>query len=157
MSSPQDSSWTMKRLFKLKQLGQPLIRDLVGNGRDTFLWLYNWHSMGPLYKQFRDRVLVMWVNLYLLTFLTLFAMAIGSGPAPPKILLPNGAVEDSVCYELLQLVWCTLLKQLGRLSEYLGCRAPWHAIVWFKKNVPRGPPLSFGYAAGKGYLPKIEC
>ena len=63
----------------------------------------------------------------------------------------------TVCYELLQLVWCTLLKQLGRLSEYLGCRAPWHAIVWFKKNVPRGPPLSFGYAAGKGYLPKIEC
>ena len=52
MDVPSDSSWTMKKLFKLGSLGQKCIQYTVRNGEKTFLWLDNWHPMGPLCKYF---------------------------------------------------------------------------------------------------------
>ncbi|GFZ01445.1 hypothetical protein Acr_15g0000540 [Actinidia rufa] len=94
MSPPQDSSWTMRRLFKLRQLGQPLIRHLVGNGRDTFLWLDNWHPVGPLYKKFGDRV----VGNAGRSLLANVSDIICNGNWKWPNLQPNGAVEDSVLW-----------------------------------------------------------
>ncbi|KAI8560075.1 hypothetical protein RHMOL_Rhmol04G0227000 [Rhododendron molle] len=49
MDIPCNSSWTMRKILGLRKLCQPLIRCLVGNGANTFLWLDNWHNLGPLY------------------------------------------------------------------------------------------------------------
>lgn len=49
MDPPNDSSWTIRKLFKLRSLGQPLIKHRIGNGNNTFVWLDNWHPLGPLY------------------------------------------------------------------------------------------------------------
>lgn len=54
MDIPCDSSWTMRKILGLRKLCQPLIRCLVDNGANTFLWQDNWHN--PLYAKFGERV-----------------------------------------------------------------------------------------------------
>ncbi|KAI8530160.1 hypothetical protein RHMOL_Rhmol11G0033800 [Rhododendron molle] len=56
MEVPRDASWTMRKLLGLRHLGQPLIKYLVGNGEIIFLWLDNWHPLGPLYVRFGEWV-----------------------------------------------------------------------------------------------------
>lgn len=56
MPLPQDSSWTMRKIFKLPPLAQSVIKSVIGNGQSTFSWPDNWHPMGPsLHLVFRDR------------------------------------------------------------------------------------------------------
>ena len=52
---PQDSSWTVRKLFTLRALGQPLIKYIVGNGSNICLRLDNWHTLGSSYKIFGER------------------------------------------------------------------------------------------------------
>lgn len=56
MDTPCDASWTVQKVFSLRGLGQPLIKYMIGNGLDTFLWLDNWHPLGPLYNRFGSEV-----------------------------------------------------------------------------------------------------
>lgn len=37
-------------------LNQPLIRYKIGNMNSTFMWLDNWHPLGPLFKRYGQRV-----------------------------------------------------------------------------------------------------
>lgn len=56
MKLPSDASWTLRKLFSLRGQGQQFIKSRIGNGLSTFLWLDNWHSLGPLFQKFGDRV-----------------------------------------------------------------------------------------------------
>lgn len=56
MDVPQDASWTIRKVLGLRDIGQPLIQYRIGNGQSTYLWFYNWHSLGPLYKRFGEEV-----------------------------------------------------------------------------------------------------
>ncbi|KAI8531403.1 hypothetical protein RHMOL_Rhmol11G0133800 [Rhododendron molle] len=51
-----DVSWTIRKIFQLREVCHPLIRYQIGNGTSTFLWLNNWHSLGPLYKRFGENM-----------------------------------------------------------------------------------------------------
>ena len=44
----QGSSWTVRKMFKLREMAQPLIRSVVGDSSEVFLWFDNWHPLGPL-------------------------------------------------------------------------------------------------------------
>lgn len=46
----------IRKIFQLRDTAQKLIKYQVGNGKDTFLWLDNWHLLGPLYKRVGDGV-----------------------------------------------------------------------------------------------------
>ena len=50
MATPIDSSRTIRKLFKLREVGQLVIRHILGDGSGTFLWLDNWHPLGPFIK-----------------------------------------------------------------------------------------------------------
>lgn len=41
----------------LRDIGQSLILDKIGNGQVHLLWLDNWHGLGPLYKKFGADIL----------------------------------------------------------------------------------------------------
>lgn len=56
MDTPRDSSWTIRKIFGMRSLGQPLIQYRVGNGKSTFLWFDNWHPLGPFYKRLGEEV-----------------------------------------------------------------------------------------------------
>ena len=51
-----ESSWTLKNIFKLQEIGQTLIKYEVGDGNSTFLWLENWHPFGSSYRSHGKQV-----------------------------------------------------------------------------------------------------
>ncbi|KAF7135115.1 hypothetical protein RHSIM_Rhsim08G0197000 [Rhododendron simsii] len=51
---PHDASWTVRKLLKLRDMAQPWIQYVIGDGKSTYLWADNWHNLGPLYKRFGD-------------------------------------------------------------------------------------------------------
>lgn len=53
---PPDASWTLRKLFKLRGIGQDLMRWEVGNGQSVFLWLDHWQALGPLYEKYGESV-----------------------------------------------------------------------------------------------------
>lgn len=53
---PSDASWTHRTIFGPRKIGHQQIHSKVGNGCSTFLWLDNWHNLGPLFQKFGDRV-----------------------------------------------------------------------------------------------------
>lgn len=62
IDTPNDASWTVGKLFSIRELGQPLIQYRIGNGQGqgqgpgTFLWHDNWHPLGPLYNRFGNDI-----------------------------------------------------------------------------------------------------
>ncbi|XP_058218842.1 uncharacterized protein LOC131329621 [Rhododendron vialii] len=56
MCTPPYSSWTIRKIFKLRSLVQPWIKSVVGDGLETFPWLDNWHPLGPLFSRYGERV-----------------------------------------------------------------------------------------------------
>ncbi|KAG5545465.1 hypothetical protein RHGRI_017828 [Rhododendron griersonianum] len=57
MPIPNDCSWTIRKLLKLRDLRHLFVKHIIGNGQSTFLWLDNWHPRGPLYKLLDDKAL----------------------------------------------------------------------------------------------------
>ncbi|KAF7153059.1 hypothetical protein RHSIM_Rhsim01G0045900 [Rhododendron simsii] len=49
-----DASWTVCKLLKLRDMAQPWIQYVIGDGKPTYLWADNWHNLGPLYNRFGD-------------------------------------------------------------------------------------------------------
>ena len=43
--------------MKIRELTQPYIRHIVGNGIGTNFWFDTWHPIGPLYKNFTGSLL----------------------------------------------------------------------------------------------------
>lgn len=56
MGLPSDVSWTVRKIFWLRDVCQPLIRYKVGNGASISIWLDNWHPLGPLHKKYGEQV-----------------------------------------------------------------------------------------------------
>lgn len=56
MNTPTNASWTIRKLFNLRQWVHLWVKSIVGNGKNTFLWLDNWHPFGPLKDCFGDRM-----------------------------------------------------------------------------------------------------
>lgn len=51
---PNDCSWSWRKLLKLRDKAEPIMKILLGNGNDTWLWLDNWHPCGVLLNTFGD-------------------------------------------------------------------------------------------------------
>lgn len=51
---PQEASWTVRKLLKLRDEIQPWIKYIIGDGKSTYLWVDNWHNLGLLCKRFGD-------------------------------------------------------------------------------------------------------
>ncbi|KAI8534468.1 hypothetical protein RHMOL_Rhmol10G0092200 [Rhododendron molle] len=54
MKLPTDSSWTLRKIFGPRKEGQQFILFRIGNGSDTYLWLDNRHTLGPLIQKYGD-------------------------------------------------------------------------------------------------------
>lgn len=127
---------------------QPWIKYVIGDGRATFLWFDNWHSLGPLYQRFGESVVFnlrrslqtkvdsiiqndMWKWPRPRNAITKEIMA-GTSPS----LIPNTEVSDSVRWSLngsgkfsLKSAWNALRTVYPEVS--------WAKGVWFSHNVPR--------------------
>ena len=57
ISIPQNSSWTWRKLLKLREYFKPHIKYTIGDGQDAFLWFDHWLPMGPIHPSMGDRVI----------------------------------------------------------------------------------------------------
>ena len=62
---PSDCSWTWRKLFKLRSLAKPLVKDVIGDGSP--------HSLGSLMDYSRHGSPKSLVSLFLPKFLPLFS------------------------------------------------------------------------------------
>ena len=76
---PVDSFWTISKIFNLWSLGQSWIKYIIRDGHSTFLWLGNWHPLGPLYKSYGDRVVYNLGSPSIQKLLHLFIKGLGDG------------------------------------------------------------------------------
>ncbi|XP_042521313.1 uncharacterized protein LOC122094777 [Macadamia integrifolia] len=51
-----NSSWVWRKIIKYRDIIEPHVHHLIGDGRLTNLWLDNWHPSGILLKRFGDRI-----------------------------------------------------------------------------------------------------
>lgn len=42
----------LEKILKLKSLCSPMVKFMVGNGKNIYLWYDNWHPKGPLLNTF---------------------------------------------------------------------------------------------------------
>lgn len=56
--TPCDASWTIKKLFQLRRVGQPFSKHIVGNALSNFIWHGNGNPLGPSLQRFEDRMVV---------------------------------------------------------------------------------------------------
>ena len=52
-----DVSWTWRKLMKLREVVWMYMKYKIGDGKDSFMWIDNWHPCGPLLKRFGTRIL----------------------------------------------------------------------------------------------------
>lgn len=112
----------------------------------TLIWLDNWHSLGPLFSRFCDRVVfnlgrsleakvesVIRDNLWCWPRRNPVTREIMANT--PSSLIPNSAREDSV-------VWALSPQGFSVRSAWEAIRivrpaVAWWKVVWFKFHVPR--------------------
>lgn len=56
MKCPSNVSWLIPKILHLRPLMQEWIKYVVGNGASAFLWIDNWHPLGPLLHKYGDRI-----------------------------------------------------------------------------------------------------
>ncbi|XP_058189336.1 uncharacterized protein LOC131306921 [Rhododendron vialii] len=108
-------------LFGLRRVGLQYIKAQIGNGKNTFLWLDNWHNLGPLLLKYGDGVTTnLEISLLILD---------------PN-LLPHPANEDSVIWTLSPL-GCYSAKSAWEALRSSVSEVEWYHLVWHKRHVPR--------------------
>lgn len=53
---PSDPSWVWRKLLSLRPSIYPLIKQVVGDGSNIFLWYDNWHLLGSLWTRFGNTI-----------------------------------------------------------------------------------------------------
>lgn len=154
MDIPTDSFWTLRKIPSVRHLGQPLIQYHIGNRLSNYLWLDNWHSLGPLHLQFGENVeFNLWRSLH-----AKVASIIQEGQwcwprrrnrtiqfimeHTSPTLLPDVTSEDFV-------TWLTHAR--GNFTTNSAWNAirqkfpvqKWHSVIWFGQHVPRWSFISW--------------
>lgn len=141
---PNEASWSIRKIFHPRRIMQPWVKYIVGDDMSTFLWIDNWHILGPLYKKFGESVVF---NLGR-SLNTKVASIIHQGSwkwprlrnavareiiaSTPSSLIPNTSVPDSVRW---------MLTGNGKFSAWQAVRVvqpvvPRAKCVWLVHHVP---------------------
>lgn len=57
VNTPYSCMWAWRKLLKLRTIARPLIKHIIGNGSNTFLWHDFWYPLGPLTQRFDPRIM----------------------------------------------------------------------------------------------------
>lgn len=106
---------------------------MVGNGKNTFLWLDNWHPLGPLYARFGSRVVYNLGRNLLAKVDTIISAQSWQWPrgrnsvtgeilrATPPHFIPHPSQEDTVIWNLtpnnsfsIKSAWNAVRRQLPK-------------------------------------------
>ncbi|XP_058192025.1 uncharacterized protein LOC131309397 [Rhododendron vialii] len=148
MNTPIDSSWTMRKLLQLRVLAQGMVKHVVGNGQNTWVWLDNWHPMGPLYKTLGEVVVFHLGQSLSAKVSSIIVNNSWHWPRPrkritqhfmantPSSFLPNLDKDDDVIWTPSPsgqfCMWSTL-----KAMRPPGVKMSWTSVVWFPGRVPK--------------------
>ncbi|KAI8568988.1 hypothetical protein RHMOL_Rhmol02G0244100 [Rhododendron molle] len=166
MHTPTFASWTIRKIFKLRPMVQPWITYVIGNGRNTFLWLDNWHPLGPLFAKFGSRVVYnlgrsLQTKVDFMIVNNQWQWLRARNPAIREILrtTPNSLVskvshEDSVVWNL------NPNGKFSVSSAWHAFRNPkplvaWYKVVWFKHAIRRWSIIQWLAVLGRLFKPAI--
>lgn len=148
MDVPQDASWTVRKVLGLRDIGQPLILYRIWNGLPTFLWFYNWHSLGLLYKRLGEEVFYNAGRSLLARVSSIIFQGHWRWPRARngiiRSVVAKPMIPSSVTLLLRTMRYgCLVLLVRGSYSirseavrtKYL--EKQWTKIVWFKRNALR--------------------
>ena len=136
--------------MQIRDLAQPFIRHIMGNGTNTNFWFDTWHPLGPLYKQL--------IGNLLYSFACKPNASVSGIKVDGKWRWPVGRKETAelrrlkeaipACFEPLvgfedQIVWEKCLsgvfqtKTAMKLLSGARKKMTWAKLVWGKGFVPR--------------------
>ncbi|XP_058222933.1 uncharacterized protein LOC131332653 [Rhododendron vialii] len=148
MKVPYDCSWTVRKILKLRGLGQNFVKHHIGNGLGTSLWYDNWHPWGPLYKILDDRTVSRLGTAASATVSSVISNGIWHWPRPrnnlihqiqmaiPGNLVPQIEMEDEVRWHISPNGQYTT-KHTWEAIRSKSEKVPWASLVWFPRNVPK--------------------
>lgn len=125
-------------IFQLRNIAQPLVKYVIGNGQNTFLWLDFWHPIGPLFQHasslWKQEWFIIWKDPLLLGFSLLSLMLGGYGQeimnASPPDLTPHTNEDDRVVL-------------LPSSSQVHTSKSAWEAVRVVKPVVPWARQLAW--------------
>lgn len=141
---PTEASWTIRKLFKLRDIVQTWITARVGNGQ----WLDNWHPLGPLFKKFGEAVVQNRGTSLLAKVSSIIHQGVWKWPRvrspiiqniiehTPTTFLPSVDSLDSFVWNLNGRGVFTI-KSAWNALRLVRPTVMWAKIVWFSHNVPR--------------------
>ena len=140
-------SWTWRKILKLRQIAQSFIKYKIGNGRDTWMWLDNWHPNGPLVKHYGPRIvydsgrnITDWVSNFIQNNRWNLPIARSRDLINIKNNMPLYRLDDSV-HDYVE--WS--LHKSGSFSVASAWEAirehhivvEWASVLWHKDSIPR--------------------
>ena len=165
MLTPTDSSRTIRKLFNLREVGWPMFRHVIGDGRETFLWLDSWHPLGPLYKRFGKSVVYNLPGLSQLKVDSIIHNSCCKWPRARNRVTQNIMANTlSTLFPVVQITdevvslpscTCTPLNLLGMIQRVPDIRPL--DVTLFPQNVSKWAfsLLSFGHVVKIDWLQRI--
>lgn len=145
IKTPSNASWTVRKLFQLRTIAQPWIKNIVGDSQNTFLWWENWHPMGPLYMRYGDSSVHSLGNLCSVKVSDIimddrwnWSRVRNPVIQDPASFLPNSHRPDSVIWTLHPSGSYSTKSAWSALTLRIKNPAPtWTKAVWFTHDVSR--------------------
>ncbi|XP_058211548.1 uncharacterized protein LOC131323720 [Rhododendron vialii] len=141
MKVPYDCSWTVRKILKLRGLGQNFVKHHIGNGLGTSLWYDNWHPRGPLYKILDDRTMSSLDTVASAKVSSVISNGVWHWPRPrnnpihqiqmaiPGNLVPQIEMEDEVRWHISPNGQYTT-KHTWEAIRSKSEKIPWASLVW---------------------------
>ena len=142
-----DSSWTWRKILKLRSAAIQFIRYVVGDGSSVYVWHDNWHPLGPLKTRFGARIIY---DASSTEWAVMADYVDTTGWIKPNVVspgliavvnnwpnyVPDMGMKDNVEWVL------THDKKYSLRSAWNGIRiagniVDWYHIVWYKDAIPR--------------------
>ncbi|GLT48179.1 hypothetical protein SLA2020_218200 [Shorea laevis] len=151
---PGDTSWFWRKILSLRPTTRYLIKHMIGNGENTFLWFDFWHPTGPLLEVYgqkivQDTAIPLQAKLSQVVQGNFWKWPPARSPELLQIqialcgnLYPNEAVEDSV-------IWLASPSgsfKTGYTWNHLRekqAKVPWFRLVWFANSIPKHSFMSW--------------
>ncbi|KAJ9553884.1 LOW QUALITY PROTEIN: hypothetical protein OSB04_017929 [Centaurea solstitialis] len=143
-----DASWFWIKVVRFREMYRHQIWHVLGDGRSTFLWTDNWHSIGPLYSLFSKRDVYMAGLDWNMKVCDL--VVDGLWMWPPNIWSKAGhllqlfqpVLKDGVSDKVLwknsegSLVDC-VVNNVWKDMYFDQPAASWSKLIWFSQGIPR--------------------
>lgn len=137
MKLPSDYSWTMRKLFKLRELSQDIVKHIIGDGQDTFFWFDNWHPSGPLYKLLDDKAVATLDGAIFGKASSVIHDGYWNWPRPRFTLIqPQRDRNDEVVWTASPNGQYTT-KHTWDTLRHRGVKVPQASLVWFPNNISK--------------------